>query len=153
MDVLKMVDELEELVESGSKIPMTGKVILDIDTLLEYIDKIRTILPDELRQAKWVSKEKDRMLKEAQEEADRMLEEARQQLKRTANESEITKQATIIGDGIVNQAKTTAKEMKQGATAYAEDILKQLEGNLEKAIAITKKGRDELKHTRSKNQG
>ena len=152
MDVLKMVDELEELMESGSKIPMTGKVILDIDTLLEYIDKIRTILPDELRQAKWVSKEKDRMLKEAQEEADRMIEEARQQLKRTANESEITKQATIIADGIINQAKASAKEMKNGAASYADDILKQLEGNMEKAIAITKKGRDELKHSRSKNQ-
>lgn len=152
MDVLKIVDELEELVESGSKIPLTGKVILDIDTLLEYIDKIRTILPDELRQAKWVSKEKDRMLKEAQEEADRMLEQARQQLKRTANESEITKQATSIAEGIVSKAKSDAKEMKIGATSYADDILKQLEGNLEKSIAVIKKGRDELKHTRAKHQ-
>lgn len=147
-----MVDELEEFVEGGNKIPLTGKVILDSDTLLEYIDRIRTILPDELRQAKWVSKEKERMLKEAQAEADHIIDEAHQQLKRTASENEIVKQATIMADGIVNQAKSSAKEMKSGASSYAEDILKQLEGNLEKAIAITKKGRDELKLSRSKNQ-
>lgn len=153
MDVLKMIDELEEIVDGGSKIPMTGKVLLDSDTLLEYIDRIRTILPDELRQAKWVSKEKDRMLKEAQDEADRLLEEARIQVKRSASESEVVKQANAQAEGILNQAKSMAKEMKSGATSYADDILKQLEANLEKSLAITKKGRDELKIAKTKNLG
>lgn len=151
MDVLKIIDEIEEIVENSSRIPMTGKVLLDSDTVLEYLDRIRTILPEELRQAKWVSKEKERMLKEAQEESERVLEEARQQVKRLANESEVVKQANAQAEAIIAQAKLMAKEMKNGATTYADDVLKQLEGNLEKALAVIKKGRDELKSTRVKN--
>lgn len=153
MDVLKIIDEIEEVVENGSRIPMTGKVLLDSDSLLDYLDRIRTILPEELRQAKWVSKEKDRMLKEAHEESEKMLEEARIQVKRAAQESEIVKQANAQADAIVGQAKQMSKEMRVGATQYADDILKQLEGNLEKAIAIIKKGREEIKHSKTKNVG
>lgn len=151
MDVLKFIDEIEEIIENSSSIPMTGKVIIDKDTLLEYLDRVRTILPEELRQAKWVSKEKERMLKDAQDEADRIIEEARQQIKRAASESEVVKQANAQAEAIVAQSKMMSKEMKTGATNYADDVLKQLEGNMEKALTVIKKGREELKITRTKN--
>ena len=65
MDIFEMLDELEEIIETGSKIPLTGKVVVDAEELLDCLDQIRSVLPEEIRQARWVAKERERMLSEA----------------------------------------------------------------------------------------
>ena len=56
MEVMKLLDEMEELVEDSGRIPLTGKVIIESEDLLDKVDRIRSILPEELRQAQWINK-------------------------------------------------------------------------------------------------
>jgi hypothetical protein len=58
MDLITALNELEELVENSSKVPLTHKVIIDEDRLLDLLDHIRTSLPEEVRQAKWILQER-----------------------------------------------------------------------------------------------
>ncbi|MGI6066185.1 MAG: ATPase [Bacillota bacterium] len=144
MDVIKLLDEMENVIDSGSRVPVIGRVMVDADLLFEYMDKVRAAIPEEIRQAKFVNMEKEKVLQEARQQADRILEEATKQAARMVAEDQLVKQAQIQADEIVEQAKRTSTEIKQGAKSYANEVLHQLEINLEKALYTIKKGREEL---------
>lgn len=146
MDVIKLLDEMENVIDSGSRVPVIGRVMVDADLLFEYMDKVRAAIPEEIRQAKFVNMEKEKVLKEAQRQADGILEEAGKQAARMVAEDQLVKQAQIQADEILELAKRTSAEIKQGAKSYANDLLHQLEINLEKALYTIKKGREELQN-------
>lgn len=144
INVNRILDEIEELIDSSARIPMTGKILLDDEILLDYLDRIRTGLPEELRQAKWLTKERQRLLQEAEAESQRILEEARIYVTKMASENEIVREARAHAEEIILQAKKEAKELRVGAKDYADDVLRQLEHTLGKSIHAVKKGREEL---------
>jgi len=144
VDVMKLMDEMETIIDSGSRIPLLGKVLIDAEALLEYMDRIRASLPEEIKQAKFVNMEREKVLQDAQRRADKMLEEAENQARKIISEDQIMKQAQIEAEELLQQARKTSNEIKQGARVYANDMLHQLEINLEKALYTIKKGREEL---------
>ncbi len=145
MEVMKVLDEMEELIESSGRIPLTGKVVLEADSLLEAVDKIRSLLPEDLRQAQWISKERDRIINEAQKEAEDMVTKTHDHVRSLAQETEIVKEANIQAAGILQHAQQQGFEIETGANDYAYDVLKSLEDYLSKMINIVHKGQDELK--------
>lgn len=140
-----MLDELENTIEESSRIPMTGKLIIHEDTIYNYLDKLRALLPEAIQEAEWILRERERMLAEAQKEAESIIETAKAKLQRIAGESEIVKLAKSQGDGIVDNAKNVAKEITQGAFTYADEIMAQLQGELEKTLQVVRKGREEIR--------
>ena len=68
MDIMEIVDMMEEAIEKASAVPLTGKVMIDKGELLDYIQEIRLVYPDELKEAKWVKEERQRILSEAETE-------------------------------------------------------------------------------------
>lgn len=145
MDILEIINEMEEVIEESTRVPLVGKVLIDDDLIVEYLDRIRSAIPEEIRQAKITIKEKERLLNEAHEEAKKVFDNAQSQISKLADESEITKQAQKQAEEIYIKAKNTAREIRQGANIYADETLKKLEDNLQKAINIVKNGREELK--------
>lgn len=148
MDVFEMLDEMEEIIESSSRIPLTGKVVVDSEELLDCIDQIRSILPEEIRQARWIAKERERMLADAQQEAEQALKKTQLQIEQLALESEIVKIAEQKAEEILGRAKAIELEMREGAIGYAEQILEQLEKNLNRALESIREGSAELQGVR-----
>lgn len=145
MEILELLDEFEQVVEDCSRIPMTGKVIIHEDILYKYLDKLRAILPDAVQEAQWILKEKERVLKEAELEGETIIESAKSKIQRMSNESEIYKIAKAQGDEIIDNAKNVGREITQGALTYADDVMNQLQGELEKTLQVVKKGREEIR--------
>ena len=77
MDILALIDRIEELLDDGRNVPLSHQKIVDPEKIYELIDEIRAQFPDELKQARWIVKERQEMLEEAEKEANRVLEEAR----------------------------------------------------------------------------
>lgn len=148
MDVFEMLDEMEDIIESSSRVPLTGKVMVDAEELLDCIDQIRSVLPEEIRQAKWIAQERERMLASAQQEAEEALKKTQTQIAEMAVDSEIVKVAEEKAQEILNHAKSIELEMLEGATNYAEQILTQLENNLQKALESIHQGRAEIQGSR-----
>ncbi|NLC77433.1 MAG: ATPase [Clostridia bacterium] len=144
MDVFEILDEMEDIIESSSRIPLTGKAVVDAEELLDCIDQIRSVLPEEIRQARWIAKERERMLADAQQEAEQTIRKTQAQIEQMALESEIMKIAEQKAQELLARAKAMETEMREGATAYADQILEQLEQNLNKALASIREGRNEL---------
>ena len=68
MEIFELLESLEDIIERGKNLPFTNKGVIDKDEILDLIKEIRLKLPDELKQAKWVKEERQRILVEAQKE-------------------------------------------------------------------------------------
>jgi len=145
VDLLNVLNELEDLIESSGKIPLTKKVLVDEDRILDLLDHIRTNMPEEIRQAKWIIQEREKVLDDSQKEAIRIMEDAQKQVEKQADDSEIVRHAKIIAEEIVQKAEAVAREIKAGARGYADEILSDLEENLGKVLKQIEQGRTELR--------
>src|SRR5687767_3768737 len=69
MDVLELIDELRGLVHGAKQLPLTGQVRVDKKKLYDRLDQVRSTIPEEIRQARWIVKEREEMLADARREA------------------------------------------------------------------------------------
>jgi len=145
MDILDLLEEFESVIESSGRIPMTGKVIIHEEVLYNYLDKFRAYLPQSIRDAEYVIREKDRILNDAGREVEGLVEAARVKCQRIVGESEIVKQAIAQGEIIINSARQEAKGLVSGAYGYSEDIMSSLQSELETYLKTIRSGRDAIR--------
>jgi cell division septum initiation protein DivIVA len=141
-NLILLLDHLEKLLAGNFSI--AGKVLIDKDELEELIQKMRLALPEEIKEAEWVSREKEKYLNQAQEEAKRILREAEIYVERMVREDQLTTRAQEEAGKIIAEAKKNANHIEADAMQYANSILEQLEESLERTIRIVRKGREEL---------
>ncbi|SKA76283.1 hypothetical protein SAMN05428976_102254 [Clostridium sp. USBA 49] len=127
MEVINLLEYLQEIFETSSKVPVMGKILVDKKEVMSIVDQIINSLPDELKKAQWVVEEKERILSEAIEEASNMKKESADMLKRQIENHDITKEAKIRAEEIIASAQRDAKSMRLGARDYADKILCELE--------------------------
>lgn len=144
MELFNVLNEMEELIVNSLRVPMTKRVMVDEDRLLDYLDRIRASMPEELRQARWVIQEREKVITDSKREAVRIMEDAEKQLERKAVDSEITRKAQEIAQDIKLQSEEVAQTIKQGARDYADEILAELEGRLTNVVMQIQEGRSEL---------
>jgi len=127
MEVMKLLEFLQETIESSSKMPITGKVLVDKKEILEIVDQIINYMPDELKKAQWVMNEKERILAEAIKDSDGLRKESMDMVKKQIENHDITKEAKMRAEQIIGLAQRDAKAMRLGARDYADEILCELE--------------------------
>lgn len=146
MDILNLLEKIEDIIEEASKFPLSNKVMIDKEEILEVINEVRLKLPDEINRASWVAKERQRILNEAQSEADELIEKVKEQQSYLIEENEITKQAQKYAEQLVQEAEKRATEMKIGAYNYSDEILSKLQDKIREINTIIEKNRDVLKN-------
>lgn len=145
MEILSILEALEDLVEKSVSVPFSGKCLVDKEEILELIKEMRVKLPDDIKQAKWIKDERQRILLEAQKEANNMLKEAESRISLLVDEHQIARQAQEQSQEIIANAQRKAREMRLGANEYVDSILAKLEGFLNDTIQEIKSNRKELK--------
>ena len=78
--LLSLLEELEDLITSSSKMPFSEKGIIDLDVAQKIIEDIRANLPRDIQQARWLDQERDRIINDAKKEYNRMINEAKEQV-------------------------------------------------------------------------
>lgn len=169
MDILRLLDNLNELAVEQPK--SFGPLVwgLNRDEIAMQISKIKASLPSELKQAVQTvreserivdsaredatmavdaaKKEAERMVAEARKEAEKIVEHARVQQERMVHESEILKLAKAQSEEIRNSADREAVQMRRGAETYAYDVLTQLESVVTKVMNAVERGKNEIDKT------
>jgi hypothetical protein len=135
MDLLYLVDRLETAITKGFVIPIGSKRIIDEDDCLDIIDQMRTAIPDEIKQARRVSQDRDRILAQAKEEADRVVAMAREEAARLADTHEVARAAQDRAMAIQHQAEADAQVTRSGADEYAQAVLLDLQQRLDELTA------------------
>lgn len=131
MEIMEIIDVMEDAVEKAPSVPLSGKIVVDKDEFLDYIQEMRLVYPDEVKEAKWLQGERERMLSEAQSRADALIKSAEEKVVQMIDEHEITKQAVDQANHMVNEAQTSAMEIKADCEQYAKDILSDLEKRMD----------------------
>jgi hypothetical protein len=144
MDVLELIDELRGLVNGAKQVPLTDQLRVDNKKLYDLVDQMRSTIPEEIRQARWIVKEREQMLAEAKREAERILEEARERQTQLASRHELIRDAERAAQDIIDDTQAVEREIRLGAEEYAAEILDTLEVNLSKFIAAVQRGRERL---------
>src|SRR6266850_2033355 len=106
MDVLVLIDKLDDLVHNAKPVPLTDQVRVDKEEVYDILDQMRATIPEEIKQARWIVKERQEMLAEAKREAERIVKEARERQNQLVGEEEVTKAAERAAEAIANAANT-----------------------------------------------
>jgi cell division septum initiation protein DivIVA len=144
MDVLELIDELHDLVHSAKQVPLRDQVRVDEKKVHDLLDQMRSMIPDEIKQAQRIVNEREEMLAEAKREAERIVKEARERQTQLVAEHQLVRQAEREAEEINEDAQAREREIRLRAEDYAAEILDTLELNLSKFIAAVQRGRERL---------
>ena len=110
---------------------------------MDYVQEMRLAYPEEVKEAKWVKEERQRILSEAENKADILIKTAEEKQRQLVEESEISRQANEYATNLVNSAQTQAIEIKNDCNQYVDDLLGDAERRLE---MLLKKVHDDRVH-------
>ncbi|NLM20596.1 MAG: ATP synthase F0 subunit B [Peptococcaceae bacterium] len=142
--LLDLIEQLEEIIDHGTKVPLTGKVMVDEEVVLEILDSIRTELPEEIRQANLLLADRDRLIENARLEGQMIVERAEKQAEQLLKEDEITIQSRAYAEELVEKAQQYSREVKLGALKYSDELLNDIALKLEEVFKTIQASREEL---------
>lgn len=142
-DILDMMDDL---LDSAASVPFSvKKSIIDGDQMRDYINEIRLNLPQEIKQAKLIVRDRQSIITDANKEADAIIRRAEDRAKVIVSNDEITKAAKARSAEILTQAQGKAKEIKSAANKYIDDVLVRTEECLQSNLGDVRKTRQAIK--------
>ena len=93
MDLTSRLTELEEMVRDAKSMPLSSSALLNRDEVLDLIEDLKSSLPDEIKQARWVVKDREELLAKARRDAEAMVEQARAEQLRLASHEAVMQRA------------------------------------------------------------
>src|SRR6201984_557717 len=153
MDVLVLIDKLDDLVHNAKAVPLTDQVRIDREEIYDILDQMRATIPEEIKQARWIVKERQEMLAEAKGEGDRLVAGGRGEAVREASQTEIIKIAERQAQDIVDEARREAREARLEMEDWADSMLASLEVNLDRFLTAVKRGRERLQERSQETVG
>jgi hypothetical protein len=140
IDIIFLVERLESLIANGKKLPLTSNVVVDQNAALGLIDELRVAVPEEVRAAKRINSEGERIIEKAQDEAERVVAKAQEQAAFLIDERGLMNVADQESRRVIAEAHEDADEIRRGADEYAVGVLIGLEADVVKTLQSIKKG-------------
>ena len=136
--IMEFVDDIAKIIDTASKVPMTGKVMLDKRELLDIIYSVQDHLPEEIRNAQLIINQKDRILQNAVAQKEQMLYEAKrdsdnlrrdtmEMMKNRVQNHDYVKEAKEVAEKLIAEANENATAIRQDAENYVDKLLNDLE--------------------------
>lgn len=145
MEVVELLAELEEIIEKGVEIPVIKKTFLDKEKLLDIINDISLAIPDELREAKSIIEDRERIINDAKRQADAKIKETEHKVLSLIDEHEITRKANEKANEIVEKAQRESKDIRIASYNFTASLLDKVERNVDEIKKIVVTSKNELK--------
>lgn len=141
MDILYLLDRLENLIASSRRMPLVNQILIKEADILSVIDEMRTVIPDEIKQARRIVQDKERILSQANAEATNIVSRARAESERAMNREgllrsaeersqDMVRRASEEAQELIRQAKIHNDHLKNDADAYVSETLHGLKEHL-----------------------
>jgi len=141
IDVLLLIDRLEDLMGNGMRVPLSNRVMVEEEEFLALLDQLRLSLPQELKQARRVVQDRQKILTDAQAEAEKILVVAKERAEYLMNDQGLVNEAKARSEEILRQAKENAKRTLGQVDVYALQMLTQLENILNQDLEQIKQAK------------
>lgn len=140
----EIIRRVMEIIESSPSMPMSSSVRVNKDEVLEMLEDALERYPKELREAKWLLKDRDAFLAERQREGDAIIERAAANAARLVEKREVVKKAQARAEEIIDDAERNARRRRREADDYCDQQLARYENALVKLHRQVGKMRDRL---------
>lgn len=136
--------DLRDLIETARTMPMSASVLVHRDEALAIVEDALNTLPEELRRARWLLKERDEFLEQARRDADAIVAAGRTQAERMVERTEITREARRSAEQTLADAEADARRLHHEAEDFVDARLARFEEMLGRTLAAVRQGRDRL---------
>ncbi len=136
-----------DIISNARPMPLSTTVRVEKDEVLELLEDAVERLPDELREARWMLKERQEHLAKVQREAEEILEAARVRAERMVQRTEVVRAARQTATRMVEEAKESARRLRLEAEDFCDQKLAAFEIVLERTTKIVQAGREKLRVT------
>jgi cell division septum initiation protein DivIVA len=143
-EVEQLLDRVTDLIDTARPMPLSTSAMINKDEILDLLAEVRSRLPEELRAARWLLKEREEFLEKVKREGEDLLEEARSQAERMVQRTEVVKAAEQRGRQIVEKAEARSRQMRHEAEDFVDQKLGSFEIALERVQAQVAAGRERL---------
>ncbi len=132
MDLAAQLQQLEDLVREAKSMPLSASALINREEVLELLGEMRAGLPEEIKRARWVVKDREELLAKARRDAEAIVEEARAEQLRMATQEAIVRRAEEEAERIRSEAEEDSRRMRLEAEDYVDAKLAQFEAALER---------------------
>ena len=143
-DILLLIDRLEELASTAMRVPLSNRVMIEEEELLAIIDQLRLAIPQEIKQARRVVQERQKIITEAQAEADKILSIAKERAEYLMNEQGLINEAKARSEDMLRQARDQAKRSMGEVDVYALQMLARVEKVLQESLQEIERARQSV---------
>lgn len=143
--VTALLQQLRSLIEAARPVPLSASSMINKEEILDIIDNVAGSLPEELRSANWLLKERDEFLAQVQSEGDALLAQARTHAEQMVQRTEVVRAADQRARQIVQHAEADSRRMRREAEDYCDQKLASFEAALEKTLSVAAAGRKKLR--------
>jgi F0F1-type ATP synthase membrane subunit b/b' len=134
MDLASRLAQLEEIVRDAKSMPLSSSVLISRDEVLEMLHEMQESLPEEIKQARWVVKDREELLAKARADGDRIIEQAHEDQRRMAMKDAVAKRAQEESARMLQEAEDTTVGMRREAEDYVDAKLAAFEIALRKIL-------------------
>lgn len=143
-DSEELLLQVREIIETGRSMPMSASVLVNREEMLEFVDAVLDGLPEELRQARWLLKDRDAVIAKAQREGDDIIEAAKAHAAKMVERTEVVREADRVARQRVDEAEEAARQIRHEAEDYVDQKLASFEVVLDRVMVAVQKGRERL---------
>ena len=134
MDLAGQLAQLEQIVQDAKSMPLSSSVLISRDEVLEMLHGMQESLPEEIKQARWVVKDREELLAKARAEGDRIIEQAHEDQRRMSMKDAVAKRAQEESARMLQEAEDTTVGMRREAEDYVDAKLAAFEIALRKIL-------------------
>ncbi len=134
MDLAGQLAQLEQIVQDAKSMPLSSSVLISRDEVLEMLHEMQESLPEEIKQARWVVKDREELLAKARAEGDRIIEQAHEDQRRMSMKDAVAKRAQEESARMLQEAEDTTVGMRREAEDYVDAKLAAFEIALRKIL-------------------
>lgn len=138
---------LRGIIEAAPKVPLSASSMIAKEEILELIDDALAALPEELRAARWLLKEREEFLAKVRREGDEIIDQARDRAERMVQRTEVVKAAEQRAYDIVDKAEADARRLRHEVEDFCDQKLGSFEIVLERTLTMVASGRAKLQGT------
>ena len=150
MEIEKLLNELEDMIEVSWHLPMSGgKSLLDAKEIQRIVEDLRLKLPKEIVQARNIIDDREKIFENAKVDIEKMIESTKEKVQEMINSSEIVEKAKVLAGNIISDARSKANEIQQSANQYVDNVMKDLEKTVDSKLADIRKARTLLNKKRN----
>jgi cell division septum initiation protein DivIVA len=127
MDITARLTHLDEIVREAKAMPLSSSVLVNRDEVLDLIAEAQEALPDEIKQARWIVKDREELLAKARADAEIIVEQARTEQLKMARHESIVARAGEESQRMLSESDEQARSMRREAEEYVDGKLAQFE--------------------------